>query len=94
MKRKFLLPLLTVMLAVITSVASPFFAQSGWYDSNGSGTAGVGTSGSINEPAGDNPVCGVSGSAVCKINFLNAYNSQANAEAGGDTGLLRYTPQP
>lgn len=98
-KSKIILPLLAVLFAVIASAFTPAapFAQSGWYDENGS-TADGGMPGTITTPVGNSPVCSTTATThVCKIQVglteYNAFISEAKAEQNGGSpndGLLRY----
>lgn len=100
-KFKILLMSLAVIVAMGGALASTMFTQAGWYDSNGPSSGG-GTIGTITTPPGDTPVCGASGTNICRIQVgvvtHNAFVTQANAEANGGAnnpsapGLLKYAP--
>lgn len=90
-----LLPVLAIVFALASAFASAPFGQLAWYDSNGS-TSGGGMQGEIvNAP--DGACSTTSGTHICKIQVgpsqVNAFDSQANAEANGGTpnaGILKY----
>jgi hypothetical protein len=83
MKRKMILPLLAVLLAVASAFASMPLSQTAWF--NDGGTVGQDV---ITAPT--NKTCATGRSIQCMIGSLPAYDTQANAQNQVATGLLKY----
>jgi len=86
MKRKMMMPLLAMLVAVVGAVASVMPPQQAWFKP----LVGPVQQGAITSPADTdvNP-CGSSGSNQCTINGRNAYDTEQHAIDQGTTGLLK-----
>lgn len=83
-----ILPLIAVLFAFGSALATKPFSQTGWFK-NGSTVS----SGEIDNVNTDQHPCATDRATICKVGSFNAYESaEAAANAPSTTGLLRYNP--
>jgi Family of unknown function (DUF6520) len=89
MKIKMILPVIAILLAFGSALATKPFSQTGWFK-NGSGVV---TSGNIDNVITDQHPCAENRATICKVGDFNAYVSpEAAANAPALAGLLKYNP--
>jgi len=88
MKKRMILPLVAVLFALVGAFASTFTPQVAWFKP----MIGVAQQGDIDSPGDistEDP-CLVQPGVQCRINGLDAYDTEAHANAQDPAGLLKY----
>jgi len=85
MKRKIIIPFAAILFAVVAAVASVKPPQIAWYKPLG----GSAQQGAITTPSNTDMIPCTVGANQCFIGAYKAYDTQVNAEAQGQVGLLK-----
>ncbi|HEY3404720.1 MAG TPA: DUF6520 family protein [Ohtaekwangia sp.] len=87
MKRKMIMPLLAVLIAVVGVMASVLPPQQAWFRPALGGPAQMGA---ITDPNDTHITpCGSSGTNQCKVGTQDAYDTEYNANNSVSSGLLK-----